>query len=129
MNISDMEFNGASEMEFKPFPNFFADTPSRIYQGIVTILTMLFGSILYLGIIYYERFGGDPLKRSIQNRMISATAFSALMMSYIANAGFTWRFQIGPLNEDVTMLGLSINRYFLKFLMINLSEIMIYKVP
>ena len=128
MNISDMEFNGASEMEFKPFPNFFADTPSRIYQCIVTILTMLF-SILYLGIIHYERYGGDPLKRSIQNRMISAAAFSAFMMSYIANAGFTWRFQMGPLNEDVTMLGLSINRFFVKFLMINLSEIMIYKVP
>ena len=124
MNISDM----VSEVELQPAPEFIADTTSRIYQGAVTMITVLFGSISYLGIIFYERYGGDPLKRSIQNRMISATSFSALMMCYITNAEFTWRFQMGPLNEDLVMLGLSINRYFVVFLMINLSEIMIYKV-
>ena len=116
------------EMEFQPFENFTADTTLRVYQSTTMIITTLFGSIFYVGIIYYERYGGDPLKRSIQNRMISATAFSALMNCYITNVGYTWRFHIGPLNEYVAILGISINRYFIMLGLINLSEIMIYKV-
>ena len=123
-----MESNEGSVIGFEPFQDLIVDAPLRIYQGIVAIFTLLFGSIFYLGIVHYERYGGDPLKRSIQNRMISTTAITALMMCYIVNVAWTWRVQVGPLNEDVALFAISSFRYFVTVLLINLSELMIYKV-
>ena len=128
MNFSFVESNEGSVIGFEPFQDLIVDGPLRIYQGIVTIFTTLFGSIFYLGIVHYERYGGDPLKRSMQNRFISATAITALVMCYISNVTLTWRIQVGPLNEDVAMFAISSFRYFLTLLLINLSELMIYKV-
>ena len=128
MNFSFVESNVGSVIEFEPFQDLTTDAPLRIYQGIVAIFTLFFGSIFYLGIVHYERYGGDPLKRSIQNQLISATAISALMMCYILNVTSTWRIQVGPLNKDVAMFAISSFRYFLTLLLINLSELMIYKV-
>ena len=128
MNFSFVESNEGSVIGFEPFQDLIVDAPLRIYQGIVAIFTLLFGSIFYLGIVHYERYGEDPLKRSIQNRLISATAITALMMCYIVNVAWTWRVQVGPLNEDVAMFLISSFRYFLMILLINLSELMIYKV-
>ena len=128
MNFSFVESNEGSVIGFEPFQDLIVDGPLRIYQGIVTIFTILFGSIFYLGIVHYERYGGDPLKRSIQNRFISAIAITALVMCYISNGILTWRIQVGPLNEDVAMFAISSSRYFVMVLLINLSELMIYKV-
>ena len=128
MNISFVESNEGSVIGFEPFQDLIVDAPLRIYQGVVAIFSLLFGSIFYLGIVHYERYGGDPLKRSIQNRMISTTAITALMMCYIVNVAWTWRVQVGPLNEDVALFAISSFRYFLTLLLINLSELMIYKV-
>ena len=128
MNFSFVESNEGSVIGFEPFQDLIVDVPLRIYQGIVAIFTLLFGSIFYLGIVHYERYGGDPLKRSIQNRLISATAITALMLCYIVNVALTWRVQVGPLNEDVAMFAISSFRYFVTILLINLSELMIYKV-
>ena len=128
MNFSFVESNEGSVIGFEPFQDLIVDAPLRIYQGIVTISTLLFGSIFYLGIVHYEHYGGDPLKRSIQNQLISATAITALMINYISNVTLTWRIQVGPLNEDVAMFAISSFRIFVTVIVINLSELMIYKV-
>ena len=128
MNFSFVESNVGSVIEFEPFQDLIVDAPLRIYQGIVTIFTLLFGNIFYLGIVHYEHYGGDPLKRSIQNQLISAIAIAALMLCYISNVTLTWRIQVGPLNEDVTMFAISSFRFFVMVFLINLSELMIYKV-
>ena len=128
MNFSFVESNEGSVIGFEPFQDLIVDAPLRIYQGIVAIFTLLFGSIFYLGIVHYERYGGDPLKRSIQNRFISATAITALVMCYILNVTLTWRIQVGPLNKDMAIFAISSFRYFAMVLFINLSELMIYKV-
>ena len=128
MDFSFVESNEGSVIGFEPFQDLVVDSPLRIYQGIVAIFTLLFGSIFYLGIAHYERYGGDPLKRSMQNRFISATAITALVMCYISNVTLTWRIQVGPLNEDVAMFVISSFRFFVMVFLINLSELMIYKV-
>ena len=121
---SDMEF-GVSEVNFEPLKLFVVDTPSRIYQGILSLFSLVIGSIFYIGIIYYERYGGDPMKRSNQNRMISAIAFSVVMIS---NVAMIWRFQFGPLNEHMAMFVMVFIHFFVMFMLINLTELMLFKV-
>ena len=127
INISNMKFN-VTAVEFEPLEFFVIDTPARIYQGVIGLLSISIGSIFYLGIIYYEQFGGDPMKRSIHNRMISAIAFSLFMYSNIFNITITWRVQLGPLNECVAMFILVLNHFFFMLMLFNLTELLIFKV-
>ena len=122
-----MIFN-ATEGEFQPLELFVVDTTSRIYQIVISLLSISIGSIFYIGIIYYEQFGGDPMKRSIHNRLISAIASSVLMYSNIFNFAITWRVQFGPLNEYVAMFVLVLNHFFFMLLLFNLTELMVFKV-
>ena len=39
------------------------------------------GNALLIGVIHYERFGGDPQKRSIRNRLTSEIVFCAACIS------------------------------------------------
>ena len=122
-----MIFN-ATKVEFQPLELFVVDTTSRIYQIVISLLSISIGSIFYIGIIYYEQFGGDPMKRSIHNRLISAIASSVLMYSNIFNFAITWRVQFGPLNEYVAMFVLVLNHFFFMLLLFNLTELMVFKV-
>ena len=113
--------------EFESFENLI-DTPLRIIQGTTFSFAFIIGSIFYWGIIKYEKYGGDPMKRSFQNRLLSAIAYSAILKYYTFNIGFAWRIQVGPLHENLSCLinfcadSVQMNG-FLSF-----NEIMIYKV-
>ena len=60
-----------SIIEFESFENLI-DIPLRIIQGISFPFVFFIGSIFYWGMIKYERYGSDPMKRSLQNRLLSA---------------------------------------------------------
>ena len=42
-------------------------------------LNLTLGNALLLGVWHYERFGGDPQKRGLQNRLVSEIAVSGLL--------------------------------------------------
>ena len=118
----------SSIVEFVAFEGLEINTTVRIAHGIIFPIGLIISSIFYWGTIYYERYGGDPMKRTIQNRFISAIAFSTIMNEYTATVAFAWRIQIGPLNDNVAMVAVFINTLYSTFVLINLSETIIYKV-
>ena len=120
MNSSIVEFVALEGLEI--------NTAVRTAHGIIFPIGLIISSIFYWGTIYYERYGGDPMKRTIQNRFISAIAFSTIMNEYTATVAFAWRIQIGPLNDNVAMVAVFINTLYSTFVLINLSETIIYKV-
>ena len=118
----------SSMIEFEAFQGLIINDSVRIAHGIIFTVGLIISSIFYWGTIYYERYGGDPMKRTIQNRFISAIAFSTIMNEYTATVAFAWRIQIGPLNDNVAMVAVFINTLYSTFVLINLSETIIYKV-
>ena len=60
----------------------------RLYNSELTTFTKielclefpltLLGTLMFLIIIHFEHFGGDPMKRSITNKLVSAISVSAL---------------------------------------------------
>ena len=124
---SDMELT-VFDVDFEPLKLFVVDTTSRIYQGILSMFSLVIGSIFYIGIIYYERYGGDPMKRSHQNRITSAIAFSVVILSNFTNVAMIWRFQFGPLNENMAMFVMVFIHFFVMFMLINLMELLLFKV-
>ena len=120
MNSSIVEFVALEGLEI--------NTAVRTAHGIIFPIGLIISSIFYWGTIYYERYGGDPMKRTIQNKFVSAIAFCTIMNGYTAQVALAWRIQIGPLSDNVAMIIVVINSLHMTFTLINLSEIIIYKV-
>ena len=104
------------------------DTQLRVYHALCFPMSLFIGSVFYCFTIHYERYGGDPMKRSIQNKLVSAIAFSALILCYTSNIALAWRIQIGPINDKIAITINCVHQSVVMFGSMNLSEIMIYKV-
>ena len=117
-----------SVIKFELFQGLVINNTVRIVHGIIFPVGLIISSIFYWGTIYYERYGGDPMKRTIQNKLISAIALCILMRCYTTNIIIAWRLQIGPLNDNLAMVAVFIDAFYETFIMVNLSEITIYKV-
>ena len=81
---------------------------TMVYDAILwtfSILNWTFGLAMILGILHYERFGGDPQKRSLGNRLISSGILSLLGQCVCAQLNLVLiRLDIGTYNIYMTLL-------------------------
>ena len=84
---------------------------------IFHLIIMTFGSFLWFGIIHFERFGGDPQKRSISNHIISYIATSILTFKVLLIESIILaRFIFGCLSfvlGEILMISRYLNVYFI----------------
>ena len=59
------------EEESNKYENIYEYTSTKIIVLMTYTLVEIVGNVLWWGIIHYELFGGDPMKRSITNKEIS----------------------------------------------------------
>ncbi len=70
------------------------------FKVITTIL-----SIIVLGIVWhYERYGGDPQKRTILNQLIGMMAWNNLTVQVVAAMSLLFRLLFGQLPMEVVMV-------------------------
>ena len=69
----------SSIIEFEPFQGLVVNDTIRIVHGIIFPVGIIISTIFYWGTIYYERYGGDPMKRTIENKLVSAISFSIIV--------------------------------------------------
>ena len=96
------------DIKIKLFESFVDLHTIRIFHGILFPLILLVGCPFVLGVMYYEYYGGDPMKRSLENRLISKMGISFFLYISPGFFGFAWRIFIGPLNEYMAMLNLAV---------------------
>ena len=65
------------------YEELFSDPTSKLSQIILLIVTHIIGPIFLLGIIAYEKYGGDPQKRNIINRLQSMGIASLIIATEI----------------------------------------------
>ena len=102
--------------------------PLKIVYSIIFILFELLGLSCYSGFIYFEHYGGDPMKRSIKNKLISQSFVVLMMEIAIYNSGFAWRIIVGPLNPNICLFILFIHNFFAIIVAICITEIISFKV-
>ena len=68
-----------------------------LYFVIVLILNTIFNTLL----IHYERFGGDPMKRSLINQLIAQTGYAELLQNWVLPPIIIFRILIGPINHHL----------------------------
>ena len=90
--------NTSNITDFTVFDEGFFDLNAmKVMHGIGVVVCLLTGYTFYGGIVAYERFGGDPTKRSLRNKLI-ASLFSVVIILELFIIGFAWRVIFGPLN-------------------------------
>ena len=102
--------------------------PLKIVYSIIFILFELLGLSCYSGFIYFEHYGGDPMKRSIKNKLISQSFVVLMMEIAIYNSGFAWRIIVGPLNPNICLFVLFVHNFFAIIVVICITEIISFKV-
>ena len=83
------------------YDKLFGNPTAKFAQIVFLTLTYLIGPILLSGIIAYEKYGGDPQKRNIINRLQSLGAASIIMGSIIHGTVFILRELFGLIDFDV----------------------------
>ena len=53
-------------------------------SSLAFVISGTFGNALLIGIIHYEKFGGDPQKRSVRNRMASEMVVCVAILSNLS---------------------------------------------
>ncbi len=70
----------------------------RITVFAFTMLIQIFGSGLCFGIWSFERYGGDPQKRTILNRLLGQVALNTILTNVLGLSSFMARLIVGPLS-------------------------------
>ena len=102
-------------------------TEFKIFVGIVGPMLSFLILFLYWGIIYYEKYGHDPLKRDLSNMLFSSFCISISIMFSFLIVIVTIRIIFGPFLTSISV--------FCHFITLNFSfywpfvnyEIIIYK--
>ena len=63
----------------------------KILVGTIVLYTMTVHNVLNVIMIQYEKFGGDPMKRSINNQLIAQIGYSIFLENVLSIPILGWR--------------------------------------
>ena len=76
------------------YENTFIDSTSfKIFHGIASFLAEFMAIFCYLGMIHFEFYGGDPMKRSIKNKLVAEICKSILTAAFTSTPGINWSYE------------------------------------
>ena len=81
------------------FKDLFNGTTIKIFALVICLIRFTFTNIFYILISLFEKYGGDPMKRSLKNQLISQFGYGIMISNTISNPLFTWRIMFGPMSE------------------------------
>ena len=117
-----------SVIEFELLKSLVIDTTGKVFDAIIFLLGLIIGSIFYWGIIHYEKLGGDPMKRSLQNKLVAAVSFSVILHHYFFETAWEWRIHIGTLSNELAMVVIYVCDVLRVLFWMGTCEILIYKL-
>ena len=93
-------------------------------EFIVTII----GNILCLIIVHYERFGGDPMKRSLVNKFISTICFTIAITLFLSAFTLLVRVYFGPFPLTLASVIVYSEIYGVLFICMNVVCVLGFKI-
>ena len=74
----------------------------KIFTGLLFFGVISFNTIVSLFLAQFEKFGNDPMKRSVTNLIASQIHSIAILSNIFFTPFLTWRVIIGPIQPDLT---------------------------
>ena len=72
--------------------------------------------------ILFDKYGNDPMKRSLYNQINGQLPYPTILSSVICTPAWTWRIYIGPLNTFMADVTIFIHNSCIIWTLLGLSE-------
>ena len=114
LNLEDMLIKSMFEFEIfstsiktteeigDDFSTVFSSIYLKIITGLLFFGAISFNTITSLFLVQFEKFGNDPMKRSVTNLIASQINYIALLSNIFFSPFLTWRVIIGPIQPNLT---------------------------
>ena len=100
----------------------FNTIPSQVIHGLLFALIETINNTFYFFLINYERNGGDPMKRSVKNRLMAQTGYVMILSNLIVTPTWFWRAFWGPLDPWIASVADAFRQSALTWLTLCFSE-------
>ena len=97
-----MSIEKSSEEIGDDFSTVFSSLYLKVVTGLLFFGVICFNTILSLFLAQFEKYGNDPMKRSVTNLITSQIHYIALLSNMFFVPFLTWRVIIGPIQPDLT---------------------------
>ena len=84
------------------FSTMFSSFYLKFFTGFLFFGVIFFSTILSLFLIQFEKFGNDPMKRSVTNLITSQIYYIEILSNIFFTPFLTWRVIIGPIQPNLT---------------------------
>ena len=84
------------------FSTVFSSIYLKIITGLLFFGAISFNTITSLFLVQFEKFGNDPMKRSVTNLIASQIHYIAVLSNIFFAPFLTWRVIIGPIQPNLT---------------------------
>ena len=95
-------FNQSTEDIGDDFCTVFTSFYLKFFTGLLFFGVIFFNTILSLFLAQFEKYGNDPMKRSVTNLLASQIHYIAILSNIFFAPFLTWRVMIGPIQPDLT---------------------------
>ena len=121
--MSELEFHITSDtLDMNTIPTVVVILGTTNY-----VLIMTLGNGFHYGIIFYEKFGGDPKKRSIGNQLVSFACSGVIFHTVVTGSIFTLYSWIGPLGSSIATIALFARIAAGLAIALSFTELILYK--
>ena len=100
----------------------FDTIPSQVIHGLLFALIETINNVFYFYLINYERNGGDPMKRSVKNRLMAQTGYVMILTNLTVTPTWFWRAFFGPLDPWIASVADAFRQFTLTWLTLCFSE-------
>ena len=73
----------------------------KISSGILCLLLITFTNAFNILVSMFEKYGGDPMKRSLKNQLLAQMGYSMIINNTICTPLLTLRIYFGPLSPEI----------------------------
>ena len=83
------------------FAEIFSSKGLKISYILLSIINEIFNNVASLLLILHEKYGGDPMKRSINNQLVVHAQCGMILRNLITTPIWIARFLVGPLHKKI----------------------------
>ena len=126
-NFNLFNFEQIATEEFDDFKRLFDNSNIKIISTIVSFYMITFTNFFNIMVSLFEKYGGDPMKRSLKNQLIAHWGYSMMINNTISTPLFTWRVFFGPLPIQISAFNSFCKNFSLVWTLTTMTEVFVIK--
>ena len=107
-NLTIFKIKETVDGDMDDFKDLFNSNGIKIYAIILCLFQFTFTNAFNIFVSLFEKYGGDPLKRSLKNQLVSQVGYGMMIRSTICNPLLTWRIIFGPMPQGYIFISCSV---------------------